>query len=101
MDIGPICSIRGLPITKAPPANLELSAVFDIENFARVGDETYTPSDGRSAVGDEDGFDGATDNSDFQEADRDDSEWGSSADSPAASLQALDGAPASRIHFFA
>lgn len=57
MEIGPVTGIRNVPVIKAPPADMGLSAVFDIENFARIGDETYTPNDGKSAGGREDEFD--------------------------------------------
>ncbi len=100
MDIGPIRPIRSLPVTKAPPANPELSAVFDIENFARVGDETYTPGGGHSAAADDE-FDGTMDENDPREDDRDDAAWDRSVDSSATPFQARDGAPVSRIHFFA
>ena len=49
MEIGPVTSIRALPVVRPLPADPELSGVFDIENFARIGDETYSPSEGRSA----------------------------------------------------
>jgi hypothetical protein len=57
MEIGPVIGIRNVPVIKAPPADMGLSAVFDIENFARIGDETYTPNGGKSAGGREDEFD--------------------------------------------
>jgi len=57
MEIGPVTGIRAVPMIKAPPADPGLSGVFDIENFARAGDETYTPSAGKSAGGREDEFD--------------------------------------------
>ena len=57
MEIGPVTGIRAVPMIKAPPAEPGLSGVFDIENFARSGDETYTPSAGKSAGGREDEFD--------------------------------------------
>ena len=57
MEISPIPGIRNLPAAKAPPAAMGLSAVFDIENFARIGDETYTPHGAKSAGGHEDEFD--------------------------------------------
>jgi len=57
MEIGPVSGIRAVPMIKAPPAEPGLSGVFDIENFARSGDETYTPSAGKSAGGREDEFD--------------------------------------------
>ena len=57
MEIGPVIGIRNVPVLKAPPADMGLSAVFDIENFARIGDETYSPNGGKSAGGREDEFD--------------------------------------------
>jgi hypothetical protein len=57
MEIGPVTSIRALPVVRPLPADPELSGVFDIENFARIGDETYSPSGGKSAGGGEDEFD--------------------------------------------
>jgi hypothetical protein len=51
MEIGPITGVRALPVVKAPPIDSELPAVFDIEHAARTGDETYTPSRGKSASG--------------------------------------------------
>lgn len=43
MEIAPITGLRALPI-KAPSKELGLPAVFDIENFARIQDETYSPN---------------------------------------------------------
>jgi hypothetical protein len=57
MEIGPVTGISALPVVRSLPADPELSAVFDIENFARIGDETYSPSGGKSAGGREDEFD--------------------------------------------
>lgn len=57
MEIGPVAGVRAIPTVKEPPADVGLSGVFDIENFARIGDETYTPSGGKSAGGREDEFD--------------------------------------------
>ncbi len=64
MEISPISGIRNLPVAKAPPADAGLSAVFDIENFARIGDETYSPGGGKSAGGREDEFDDPADDAD-------------------------------------
>ncbi len=53
MEIGPINEIRGIrmiPAVKAPSADNQLPAVFDIAYTARAGDETYSGS-GRSAGG--------------------------------------------------
>jgi hypothetical protein len=60
MEISPISGIRVLPVWKTPTTDPELAGVFDIENFARIGDETYSPSENRSANNfsdDDDNFD--------------------------------------------
>jgi hypothetical protein len=85
MEIGPVTGIRNVPVIKAPPADMGLSAVFDIENFARIGDETYTPSDGKSAGGREDEFDDPLVEEDVQEP----------------SAKFLDDAPRRQVSFFA
>jgi hypothetical protein len=54
MEIGPIIGIRAFPFLKSPPPDADLSAVFDIENTARTGDETYSSSNQESARGAED-----------------------------------------------
>ena len=53
MEISPIPGIRALPSVKAPPTDLRLSAVFDIENSSGPGDDTYSGS-GRKASGGQD-----------------------------------------------
>ncbi len=53
MEISPIPGIRALPAVKAPPVDLRLSAVFDIENSSGPGDDTYSGS-GRKALGGQD-----------------------------------------------
>jgi hypothetical protein len=57
MEISPIAGIRALPIMKALPADYGLSPVFDMESLAKIGDETYSPSGGKSAGGREDEWD--------------------------------------------
>jgi len=57
MEISPIPGIRTMPSFKAQRMDSELSAVIDIDNCAKIGDETYTPSGGKSAGGGEDEFD--------------------------------------------
>ena len=84
MEISPIAGIRNLPVAKAPAADAGLSAVFDIENFASIGDETYSPSGGKSAGGREDEFEDPADE----------------GEAPAATT-ALDEGPARQISFFA
>ncbi|MGD0891935.1 MAG: hypothetical protein ABR923_10405 [Terracidiphilus sp.] len=54
MEISPIAGIRALPVAKTPPIDPQLTAVFDIDNSARIGDETWTPSDRESSRGSED-----------------------------------------------
>jgi hypothetical protein len=54
MEISPVIGIVSLPVIKAPPADIGLPAVYDIENTARISDETYTPSGGKSAGGNDD-----------------------------------------------
>jgi len=61
MEIGPIPGVRAVQAVRPPAANAGLPAVFDIENFARIGDETYSPSGGRSAGGFEDDEDDLAD----------------------------------------
>jgi hypothetical protein len=65
MEISPIAGIRAMPVVKSPPVDPKLSAVFDIDNSARIGDETWTPSDSKSGRGSED--DGSDD--EFEEFD--------------------------------
>jgi hypothetical protein len=58
MEISPITGIVSLPVIKAPPPDITLVVVSDVENTARIGDETYSPSGGESAGdGAEDEFD--------------------------------------------
>jgi len=58
MEIAPVASVRLPSAPRSRPASAtELTPVFDIENFARIGDETYTPGGGQSAGGNEDAFD--------------------------------------------
>lgn len=60
MEISPIAGIVSLPVVKAPPLeDVGLVVVSDVENTARSGDETYTPSGGESAGGGEDEFEEA------------------------------------------
>ena len=54
MEISPITGIRTMPVVKTPPVNSELTAVFDIETPARMGDDGYTPSEEKHASADDD-----------------------------------------------
>ncbi len=44
MEIGPIAGIRAIPVRTAPPAEAELTVLPDIENSARVEDDTWSPT---------------------------------------------------------
>jgi len=54
MEISPITGIRVLPVVKIPPADPDLSRVFDIENSANPGDDTYSGSGKKSSGGQDD-----------------------------------------------
>ena len=93
MEISPIAGIRAMPVVKAPSADPELTAVFDIDNSARIGDETWTPSDKKSGRGGED--DGTDEELD---------EFEDSADleaEPHTEVSAADQSQARQISFFA
>jgi len=84
MEIGPVTGIRSLLTVKEPPADPGLTGVFDIENFARAGDETYTPAGARAAGGHEDEFDDPIEE-----------------DDPEPRLHAREDRPGRKISFFA
>jgi hypothetical protein len=50
MEISPIAGINLLPVRRLPPAEAELSAVFDIVNAAKPGDDSNSGK-GRKAAG--------------------------------------------------
>ena len=54
MEISPVTGIRVLPVVKVPPADSDLSRVFDIENAARSGDDTYSGDGKRTSGGQDD-----------------------------------------------
>jgi hypothetical protein len=54
MGIGPITSLTPLPIARSIQADLDPLPIDRVENSARAGDETYSPSGGKSARGSED-----------------------------------------------
>jgi hypothetical protein len=68
MEIGPVTESRALSVFKVPPVDSGLSEVFDIENFARIKDETYSPSGGESAGGSEDEFEDLEDQEEAESA---------------------------------
>jgi hypothetical protein len=68
MEIGPVTESRVLSVLKALPVDAGLSEVFDIENFAKIEDETYSPSGGESAGGSEDEFEDREDQDEAESA---------------------------------
>ncbi len=53
MEISPIAGIRVMPVVKVPPADSDLSRVFDIENTSKPDEDTYSGS-GKKASGGQD-----------------------------------------------
>jgi hypothetical protein len=54
MGISPIVNLTPLPPVRPLAADLGLPPMERIENSSRTGDETYSPSEGRSADDSED-----------------------------------------------
>ena len=54
MEISPIAGIRAMPVVKVPPADSDLSRVFDIENSSKPGDDSYSGNGKKSAGGEDD-----------------------------------------------
>ena len=54
MGITPISNLAPLPLARSVQADLEPLPMERVENSARTGDETYSPSGGKSARGSED-----------------------------------------------
>lgn len=55
MGMSPIADISALTLARPSESALEpLLAIVKVENSSRDGDETYSPSDGKSASGSED-----------------------------------------------
>jgi hypothetical protein len=55
MGITPIINLALLPLTRTIGSDLEPLPMERVENSARTGDETYSPSNQESARGPEDG----------------------------------------------
>ena len=53
MELSPIIGIRMVPAVKAPPTEAVVSAEFDIQPTAWLGDDSYTGSGKKAAGGDE------------------------------------------------
>jgi hypothetical protein len=51
MGITPITNLTPLPVARAIQADLEPLPMQRVENSPRIGDETYSPSNGKSARG--------------------------------------------------
>jgi hypothetical protein len=56
MGITPITNLTPLPILRPVEKDLGLPPMERVENSTRTGDETYSPSEGRSADDSEDEF---------------------------------------------
>jgi hypothetical protein len=54
MGISPIITLTPLPLVSSIEREFEPLPMQRVENSARAGDETYSPSNGRSARGAED-----------------------------------------------
>ncbi len=87
MGISPISTLTQLPQSRSIGSELEPPPMERVENSARTGDETYSPSNGKSAGGSEDDSpeDGSSENEVV--AQPDEAESDSSARVPAASSQ--------------
>jgi hypothetical protein len=70
MELSPITGIRPLPM-KGPSTDLDLHGVYDIENFARIQDDHYSPNRQGSGSGMQDELD---DEEEFDEYVMDDPE---------------------------
>jgi hypothetical protein len=64
MEISPISAVRLAPAFRSRETDLGLTDVFDVENSARIGDETYSPGGNGAASG----FDDDEDKGEEQEA---------------------------------
>jgi hypothetical protein len=53
MEISPVIGVRILPTVKAPSNEAVVSAEFDIQPAAWLGDDSYTESGKKAAGGDE------------------------------------------------
>jgi hypothetical protein len=61
MEISPVPGIRAVPAVQSKAAAFGLAAVFETEYLSRTGDETYSPTNGKAAGGDEDAYDDPAD----------------------------------------
>jgi hypothetical protein len=68
MEISPVPGIRAVPDVQSKAAAFGLPAVFETEYLSRTGDETYSPTNGKPAGGDEDAFDDPLDEDESETA---------------------------------
>jgi hypothetical protein len=54
MEIGPVTSVRPLPVPQFKGFDNQLPAVFEVEYLGRTGDETYSSNSAKSAAGQDD-----------------------------------------------
>jgi len=59
MEISPISAVRLAPVFRSRETDLGLTDVFEVENSARIGDETYSPGGNGAASGFDDDEDKA------------------------------------------
>ena len=72
MEINPIAGIRAAPAVKSPKNDLQLSAVFDIENAFAPQQDTFAQNEGKMTGGQDD-----------ESVEQEDASAESSADMPA------------------
>jgi hypothetical protein len=68
MEIAPIPGIRMIPYSKTSPPIIGLQPVFDMENYAHISDESYTPNQEASDSGMEDAYYDSGEPTDDQES---------------------------------
>jgi hypothetical protein len=73
MEIGPITGLRTLPI-KAPSKGLALPAVFDIENYAQIHNESHSSNSERAGSGMADDFEDIDEFDEIYECEEEDNE---------------------------
>jgi len=77
MGITPITNLLPLPVTRLVQGEMDPSPMERIQGSSRTGDETYSPSGGKSARGSEDdAFEDAPESSDDESAERETAQSG-------------------------
>ncbi len=98
MEINPITGIRAFP-AKVTSSNAKNWAVFEIENSARTGDETYSPGRGKSADEDEDQYEETAEGQ--EEARAEAGAEAAAGDESEPKMLALDNVQHRKVSFFA